>query len=69
MEIVTLSNGKTSLERADKFLNDCVAAPIKEIEIESILREELEGFFEGSKNAQETAEVIQRRVQLLINEQ
>jgi len=67
-EIVELSDGRTTLDAAEEFLESCVAAPMQEAEIENILREELGGFFQGAKDARKTAEVIQSRVQLLINE-
>ena len=67
-EIIELSDGRTTMDAAEEFLESCVAAPMQEAEIENILREELGGFFQGAKDARETAEVIQSRVQLLINE-
>ena len=67
-EIVELSDGRTTLDAAEEFLESCVAAPMHETEIHNIIYEELSGFFDGTKSARETAEVIQKRVQLLLAE-
>ncbi len=67
-EIRILQNGKTTVEYAEEFLENCVAAPFHEPEIEKILMEELAVYYQGDRSARETAEIIQQRAQLFLNE-
>ena len=56
------------MEYAEEFLENCVAAPFHEPEIEKILMEELAVYYQGDRSARETAEIIQQRAQLFLNE-
>ncbi len=51
------------------LLNRCVCKNGSTEMIQEIIMEECEGYFYGDKNAQQTVEVIQKRVQLYLDEQ
>ena len=67
-EIMILKSGKSSILVAKEFLESCVAAPLHENELENIIMEEVDPYFQGRKTAQEIAEIIQNRVQLYLDE-
>lgn len=61
-------DGSTYLEEYLELLDHCVAAPTGPEEIEAILSEEIPAFFHGDKDAEAVAEIVQRRVQLYLDE-
>lgn len=60
--------GTSYLEEYIDFLKNCGPVPYTDEHIEEIILEEAELFFEGSKTAEQTAEIIQNRVQLYLDE-
>lgn len=67
-EVHIFEDGSTSLHRAETFLEDCVALPPRYPQIIRIVTEELSAFYAGDKSAEATAETIDRRVQLYLDE-
>ena len=61
-------DGSSYLEDYLEFIDACVPAPVGTQEIEDIISEETEGYFAGEKDVDRTVEVIQRRVQLYLDE-
>lgn len=61
-------DGSSYLEDYLEFIDACVPAPVGTQEIEDIISEETEGYFSGEKDVDRTVEVIQRRVQLYLDE-
>lgn len=61
-------DGSTYLEEYLDFVESCQPAPYIPLRIRSFMYEETLPFFEGSKGAVETAEAIQSRVQLYLEE-
>ena len=62
-------NGDSLKEEYLAFLENCEPAPYCPQAIKDIVEEESSQFFDGDRSAKETAEVIQRRVQLYLDEQ
>lgn len=62
-------DGTSYLEEYCAFLESCKPKPYCPQAITEIVEEEAAMFFAGDRSAQETAELIQRRVQLYFNEQ
>lgn len=62
-------DGSTYLEEFLEFLNSCRAEPKWPPQIEQILEEELEPYFQGDKSAEEAVALLQNRVQLYLDEQ
>ena len=67
-EVQNLENGDSSLEACERFLESCVAAPLRNQNIENIIMEEIPAFFQGDKDVNEVADNIQNRVQLYLDE-
>lgn len=63
-----LEDGSTSLQRAISFLESCVPAPALHPELMKIISEELEAFYAGDKSARQTAEIIDGRIQVYLDE-
>ncbi len=61
-------DGSTYLEEFLEFVESCEAAPTNDSNIGKILGEETAIYFQGEKSAEDTAEVIHRRVQLYLDE-
>ena len=61
-------DGSTYLEEYLDFVESCRPVPYIPVQIRLIVQEEAHSFFEGSKGAVETAEAIQSRVQLYLEE-
>ncbi len=61
-------DGTSYLEEYLELIDSCVPAPVGTQEIEDIISEETEGYFAGEKDVDRTVEVIQRRVQLYLDE-
>ena len=61
-------DGSTYLEEYLDFVESCRPVPYIPMQIRLIVQEEAHSFFEGSKGAVETAEAIQSRVQLYLEE-
>ena len=67
-ELALKPDGSTYLEEYLDFVESCQPAPYIPVQIRIIVYEEALPFFEGSKGAVETAEAIQSRVQLYLDE-
>lgn len=67
-EIVTFSDGTTSIDRLNLFLKTCVAAPPDYPFLENILREELEIMYAENRDPRDAAKVINNRIQLYLDE-
>lgn len=61
-------DGSTSLHRAISFLESCVPAPALHPDLMDIISEELDAYFSGDKSARQAAEIIDRRVQVYLDE-
>lgn len=67
-EMPVFEDGETALHRARNFLEDCVAAPPVYYQINRIIAEELAAMYAENKSPQATAETIDSRVQLYLDE-
>ena len=67
-ELALKPDGSTYLEEFLDFVESCQPVPNIPVQIRIIVYEEALPFFEGSKGAVETAEAIQSRVQLYLDE-
>lgn len=67
--LVSRPDGNSYLEEYLEFLNNCEARPYYSDMIDTIVAEEMAGFAEGNRTARKTAEIIQNRVQLYLDEQ
>lgn len=61
-------DGTSYLEDYLEYIDSCVPAPTGTQEIKAIISEETEAYFAGEKDLDRTVDVIQRRVQLYLNE-
>lgn len=68
MKISLKPDGTTYLEEFLEFVESCEPMPYCPPQIFTIISEELPPFFDGGKGAEETADIIQRRVQLYLDE-
>ena len=68
MQIEVKPDGTSYLEEYLAFVENCEPTPYWPQDIRSIIGEEISPFFEGKKSAAEVADVIQRRVQLYLDE-
>lgn len=63
---------RTSTEKEEKWMTDIIESCDRsfsgDYQLENIIREEAVAFFEGQKSAQETADIIQNRVKIYVNE-
>lgn len=67
-EIALKPDGTPYLEEYLAFVEGCEPQPYWPTQIRTIVYEEIVPYFEGSKSAQEAADIIQRRVQLYLDE-
>lgn len=67
-ELATKPDGTIYLEEFMAFAESCEPRPYYPEVIRNILFEELASFWNGDKSAEETAEIIHRRVQLYLDE-
>lgn len=67
-EVPVYEDGTTALHRGADFLESCTAMPRKYYQINSILSEELMAMYSENKPARTTAEIINSRVQLYLDE-
>lgn len=67
-DIEVKPDGTPYLEEYLAFVKSCEPRPYWPGQIRTIVAEEITPFFEGSKSAKEAAEVLQRRVQLYLDE-
>lgn len=67
-EIALKPDGTSYLEEYLAFVEGCEPCPYWPPQIRAIVLEEISSFFEGKKSAGETADIIQRRVQLYLDE-
>lgn len=68
-KLSVLQDGSTSLQRAISFLESCIPAPTLHPELMKIISEELEAFYAGDKSARQTAEIIDGRIQVYLDEE
>lgn len=69
IQVPVFQDGTTALEEANEFLSRCTAAPESYPFLEEIIYEELSHYFEeDDRTAQDTAEVIDNRIQLYLDE-
>lgn len=68
MEVPVFADGSNALERAADFLNRCRACPRRHMAVVRILSEELSDMLATGKSPRETAQVIDSRVQLYLDE-
>ncbi len=61
-------DGTSYLEEYLAFLDSCEPMPEYPSRISSILWEELDGYFSGTRNVEDTVDIIQNRVQLYLDE-
>lgn len=57
------------LEEFMDFVENCQPEPDIPKAVYNILREELAGYFDGDRSAEETAQIVQNRIQLYLDEQ
>lgn len=67
-EIPVFQDGTTSIHRAKTFLESCAGAPPQNGQITRIIAEELSAMYAENKSPQTTAEIINSRVQLYLDE-
>lgn len=67
-EVPVFQDGTTSLDRAKDFLESCVALPHRYSQIVSIIYEELNDMYVRNQSPEATAEIINNRVQLYLDE-
>lgn len=68
MEMAVFDDGATALHRAKAFLENCVASPHRDSQITRILAEELSAMHVENRSPQTTADMINRRVQIYLDE-
>lgn len=68
-EVERKPDGSDYMDEFIEFLYQCGAKPYSDVNIQEIILEEAEGFFSGDYTAQQTAEHIDNRVQLYLDEQ
>ncbi len=68
--LTVFEDGSTSLEAANDFLSQCVPAPEADPYLDQIITEELTAYYEEkSRTAEATADVIDRRIQVYLDEE
>lgn len=67
-DVPVFQDGSTSLHRAKDFLESCVATPPGYSQIIGIISEELNAMYAENKSPRTTAEIINNRVQLYLDE-
>lgn len=67
-KLSVMEDGSTSLHRAITFLENCVPAPAQHPELLTIISEELDAYYSGDKSARQTAEIIDSRIQVYLDE-
>ena len=67
-EILNYEDGTTPLHQAAEFLETCVPAPRRFYDINIIINQELENMQAEGKSAEETAKIIDNRIQLYLDE-
>lgn len=67
-KLSVMEDGTTSLHQAVLFLESCVPAPAQHPDLMVIIREELEAFYAGDKSPRQTAEIIDSRIQVYLDE-
>lgn len=68
-QLTVFEDGTTSLHEANIFLAQCVPAPKTYADLERIIYEELSAYFEeSSRTAEDTARIIDNRIQVYLDE-
>lgn len=67
-KLTVFEDGATSLHEANTLLAQCVPTPRTYTDLEQIIYEELSAYYEQDKTAEETAKIIDNRVQLYLDE-
>ena len=68
LELEVLRDGTTSLHHAEAFLESCVPGSGEHTELSRIIYEELEAMYAGNKSPGQTAEIIDSRIQMYLDE-
>lgn len=68
-ETAVLEDGSTSIHRGASFLESCIAPPDEFAAIRGILSEEIRNMLAEGRSAEDTAGIIDNRVQLYLDEQ
>lgn len=68
LEVTAFDDGSNSMEKASEFLNHCGGQPYEERRISAIVYEEVCSMLESGRTSAETAEIINNRVQLYLDE-
>lgn len=66
--LVVKEDGGRILQDFNSFLESCVPGPRLYENLEAIIWEEAQGYFEGDKTAEEAARIINNRIQLYLDE-
>ena len=61
-------DGSTTLQDWSDYLERCVPGPPDYQDLKNVIWEEAEGYFNGDKSAETVAEIIDRRIQLYLDE-
>lgn len=61
-------NGDSWLEEYLECMDECVPRPMKSSDVWSMIREEMAYYFDGARDMDQTIDVLQRRVQLYLDE-
>lgn len=69
VKLSVMEDGTTSLHRAIDFLESCVPSPAVYPDIQKLISEELEAYYNSDRSASETADIIDRRVQVYLDEE
>lgn len=67
-EIGVFSDNTTSIDRANAFLRECVAAPLTYPALKEIISEELTIMYDQNRDPKDAAKIINNRVQLYLDE-
>ena len=67
-EVPVFEDGTTPLHRAEVFLENCVASPPLDFRLIRIISEELDAMYAENKSPEMTAEIINSRIQLYLDE-
>ncbi|MCM1190699.1 MAG: ABC transporter substrate-binding protein [bacterium] len=67
-EVTVKEDGSTTLHDFAAFLENCVPGPKRYPELEEIIWEEAQGYLEGDKKAEDAADIIDRKIQVYLDE-
>lgn len=61
-------NGDSWLEEYLEYMDGCVPRPVKSWDVNRMIQEEVDYYFDGERDMEQTIDVLQRRVQLYLDE-